>query len=120
MSDGSQQVVAALVGPPRRTPTCKASHRRQYRTEVVYRRRAGEDVSLSDDEPVMSELSSRDPTDRGDRLDCSGLRSHCTQIRLGSILTRRASEGSAPEPSLARRVTAVYARIAHRSGWGPY
>jgi serine/threonine protein kinase len=36
--------------------------------DVVSRRRPGEDVNLTDDEPVMSELNSRDPPDQDDRL----------------------------------------------------
>ncbi len=37
--------------------------------EIVYRRRAGEAVSLTDYEPVMSELSSLTPADRAELVD---------------------------------------------------
>jgi hypothetical protein len=42
----------------------------------------------------------------------SGLRSHCTHLRSGIIPTRRASEGNAPEPSLARRVSMGSGRLS--------
>ena len=37
--------------------------------EIVYRRRAGEDVSLTDYEPIMSELGTLDPADRANLLE---------------------------------------------------